>query len=150
MRHIKADRSFAVAAIAAVISAHLAGAIFLSPAATLIALAQSEPARAANGVLLPPLDFDPAAARIVNLADSQVVTTTATAPEVVADESTATDASGATADSPETTVDAPDASADAPDDGNSVTTSLGGADVAVSSVGGSNEVDGPRKRSDRK
>ena len=35
------------------------------------------------------------------------------------------------------------------DSGGSVTTSLGGSDVAVSSVGGSYEVDGPKRRAKR-
>ncbi len=37
----------------------------------------------------------------------------------------------------------------APATGNSVTASLGGSDISVSSVGGSYEVDGPKKRRNR-
>jgi hypothetical protein len=36
-----------------------------------------------------------------------------------------------------------------PGDGNSMTTSLGGSDIAVSSVGGSYEVDGPARKRNR-
>lgn len=39
--------------------------------------------------------------------------------------------------------------AGAPSDGNSTTTSLGGSDIAVSSVGGSYEVDGPARKRNR-
>ena len=78
--------------------------------------AQNEPATAANGVLLPSPYYDPAAARIADLAESAVVTDTATTPAPPADESAATDA-------PEAAAEAPDAVAEAPETGNSVTTS---------------------------
>jgi hypothetical protein len=89
--------------------------------------------------LLPPLDYDPVAARnedLAGLAESAVAPATPTP----------------TADPAETSAvtDAPVATTDAPESGNSVTTSLGGSDVAVSSVGGSYEVDRPKKRSERK
>ena len=120
--------------ITAVLGAAIVGATLLSPA-TNVAWAQTEPTTAANGVLLPPADFDPAAARNEDLAGSAVAPDTSAAPVSPADEST-----------PSGT---PEAVADAPVAGSSTTTSLGGSDVAVSSVGGSYEVDGPKKRSDR-
>ena len=135
MRHIKTDRL-----IAAVLGTALASAALLSPAGTDLAQAQSEPATAANGVLLPPTDFDPAAARNVDLTESATVAPTATPEDSVVDGSTV-------ADAPDATADAPEAATDAPPDGSAVTTSLGGSNVAVSSVGGSNEVDRPGKRS---
>ena len=141
----------------AVLGATLAGAALLTPIATHVAQAQTEPAIAANGVLLPPLGFDPAAARNQDLTEIAVVSSTSTAPVSASGETTATgtseaatDAPEATTDTPEATTDAPEAGTDAPENGNSVTTSLGGSDVAVSSVGGSYEVDRTKKRSDRK
>jgi len=142
MGHISADRPVP-SILAALLGAALACATLLSPAAMNVAQAQNEPTTAANGVLLPSPYYDPAAARIADLAESAVVTDTATTPAPPADESTATDA-------PEAVADAPDAVAEAPETGNSVTTVLGGSDVAVSSVGGSYEVDRPGKRSERK
>jgi len=137
MRYVNADRPVAPI-IAAVLGAALVGATLLSPAAN-VARAQTEPATAANGVLLPPHGFDPVAARSEGLEGA--VDPTAPTPEVSpADGSTDTDAPNANADAPET-------GTDAPDDGSSVTTSLAGSDVAVSSVGGSYEVDRPNKRS---
>jgi hypothetical protein len=149
MRYLKAARFLAVLTKGVVLGATLAGATLLHPIATQVAQAQTEPAMAANGVLLPPLDFDPAAARNLVLTGSAVVPATATAPVSAPDESTATDAPDATTDAPEATADAPAAGTEAPDNGNSMTTSLGGSDVAVSSVGGSYEVDRPKKRSGR-
>jgi hypothetical protein len=108
----------------------------LSAAAVNVAQAQNEPLVAANGVLLPSPYDDPAAARIADVAESAVVSATETAPAPPADEST-----------PSGT---PEAAVGAPEAGNSTTTILGGSDVAVSSVGGSHEVDGPRRRSERK
>ena len=142
MGHDSADRPVP-SIIAALLGAALAGATLLSPAATHVARAQNEPDTAANGILLPSPYYDPAAARIADLAESGVVPATATTPAPPADESTATDA-------PEAVADAPDAVAEAPETGNSVTTVLGGSDVAVSSVGGSYEVDRPSKRSGHK
>ena len=113
----------------------------LSPDGTNVAQAQTDPATAANGVLLPPLDYDPAAARNEDLAESALVPTASTAPVSSADES-ADWHSGSRADAPETVTDA--------GNGDSMTTILGGSDVAVSSVGGSYEVDRPNKRSERK
>jgi hypothetical protein len=148
MGYVKANRIGLTSIFAAVLGVALAGATLLSPAATNVAQAQSEPATAANGVLLPPLEFDPAAARIEDLAESTVASEAATAP--VADASTATEAPEAAVDAPAATADDPEAGADAPADGSATTTSLGGSDVAVSSVGGSYEVDRPKKRSERK
>ena len=128
MRHVTADRPTA-SIFAAVVGAALVGATLLSAAAVNVAQAQNEPLVAANGVLLPSPYDDPAAARIADVAKSAVVSATETAPAPPADEST-----------PSGT----------PEAGNSTTTILGGSDVAVSSVGGSHEVDGPRRRSERK
>jgi hypothetical protein len=86
--------------------------------------------------MLPPLDFDPVAARNAVLTESAAVPGTPAPPADSVDASTATEA--------------PEAATDAPVNGSSTTTSLGGSDVAVSSVGGSHEVDRPGKRSERK
>ena len=114
--------------IAALLGAALVGATLVSPA-TNVAWAQTEPSMAANGVSLPPADFDPAAVRNEDLAESAVVPAISTDPDSPAGES---------------------APAGTPEAGNSTTTVLGGSDVAVSSVGGSYEVDRPNKRSGRK
>lgn len=142
MGTVSADRPVP-SVVAALLGAALAGAALLSPAASNVAQAQAEPVTAANGVLLPSPYYDPAAARIADLAESAVVTDPATTPAPPADQSAATDA-------PEAGGEAPDAVAEAPETGNSVTTVLGGSDVAVSSVGGSYEVDRPSKRSGHK
>ena len=134
MERNKYDRPLG-AIIAAVVGTAIVGATLLSPM-TNLAWAQTEPSTAANGVLLPPVDFDPAAARNQDLPGSAVVPASSTSPVAPADES-----------APSGT---PEAVADAPVAGNSTTTSLGGSDVAVSSVGGSYEVDGPNSRSDRR
>jgi hypothetical protein len=135
MRHVTADRPTA-SIFAAVVGAALVGATLLSAAAVNVAQAQNEPLVAANGVLLPSPYDDPSAARIADVAERAVVSATETAPAPPADEST-----------PSGT---PEAAVGAPEAGNSTTTILGGSDVAVSSVGGSHEVDGPRRRSERK
>jgi hypothetical protein len=135
MRHVTDDRPTA-SIFAAVVGAALVGATLLSAAAVNVAQAQNEPLVAANGVLLPSPYDDPAAARIADVAERAVVSATETAPAPPADEST-----------PSGT---PEAAIGAPEAGNSTTTILGGSDVAVSSVGGSHEVDGPRRRSERK
>jgi hypothetical protein len=130
-----AGRSLAVPVIVALFGGALVGGTLLSPAAADVARAQTELPTAANGVLLPPLDYDPVAARNEDLAPSAVAPAT---PTPVADPA---DASAGTA--------APETITDAPVSGSSVTTSLGGSDVIVSSVGGSHEVDGPGNRSRR-
>jgi hypothetical protein len=135
MEHVKAVRPIA-SKFAAVLGAALIGAILLTPAVMDVARAQTEPDTAANGLLLPPQDFDPAAARNVGLAESAVVAGTPTPPADSVDASTVSEA--------------PVAATDAAENGSSTTTSLGGSDVAVSSVGGSYEVDRPKKRSERK
>jgi hypothetical protein len=141
MRRINASRLVAVSIIAAMLLGAFVGATLLSAATTRVAQAQTEPDTAANGILLPPVDYDPVAARNENLAESVVVPATPTPPVDTADAATATES---------TVTDAPDAGTAAPDNGNSVTTSLGGSDVTVSSVGGSHEVDRPKKRSERR
>ena len=144
MRHVNLVPPVPASLFAAVLGVALIGATLLSTLGMHVAQAQTEPPTAANGVLLPPPDFDPVTARGGYLIESAVAAATSTAADSTPDEST-------TSDAPESVADAPDAAAtDAPENGNSVTTTLGGADVAVSSVGGSNEVDSPKKRSDRK
>jgi hypothetical protein len=127
MGHVKVDHPL-TPIIAALFGAALVGATLLSAAPNVV-WAQTEPSPAANGVLLPPADFDPTAVRNDDLTASAVVPATSTAPVSPADESTP---------------------AGTPEAGNSTTTILGGSDVAVSSVGGSYEVDRPNKRSGRK
>ena len=149
MEHVSSDRRHG-SIFAAVLGAALLGATLLSPLAVNMAQAQTEPRTAANGVLLPSPYDDPAAARIADLAESSVAPATATTPVPPADETTATDAPEAAAETPDAAADVPDAVTDAPDAGTSAPIVLGGADVAVSSVGGSYEVDRPSKRSERK
>ncbi len=148
MEYVKADRPGPASIIAAVLGAALIGTALLSPA-TNVAQAQTEPATAANGVLLPPLDFDPVAARNEDLAESAVVPASPTPPVDTAEASTAASAPDAVTDAPEAVSDDPETTG-APDSESAMTTSLGGEDVAVSSVGGSYEVDRPRKRSERR
>jgi hypothetical protein len=128
MGHFKADRPVALI-IATALGATLVGAILLGPATTNLARAQTEPPTAENGVLLPPLNYDPVAARNEAVIENASAPGTPTPAGSLADGSTV---------------------ADAPENGNSMTTSLGGSDVMVSSVGGSNEVDRPNKRSGKK
>jgi hypothetical protein len=141
MRHVKADRPVNLI-IAGVLGAALLGSNLLSPVATSVAQAQSEPVTAANGVLLPPLNFDPVAARNEGVNTGVIVPATPSPAVSPTDGTTVTDA-------PDANTAATEGTADAPENGSSVTTSLGGSDVAVSSVGGSYEVDGPNKRSRR-
>lgn len=143
MGHIKADRPGVASIIAAVLGTALVAATLLSPTATNVAQAQTDLASAANGVLLPPLDYDPVAARNEDLAESALVPTASPALVSPADESAATGTPEAGADAPETVTDGAA-------DGDSMTAILAGSDVAVSSVGGSYEVDRPNKRSERK
>ena len=112
MEHVRSDRSLA-AIFAAVLGAALVGGTLLSPLAMNVALAQTEPLVAANGVVLPSPYEDPAAARIADLAESAVVTTTATTPVPPADETTTTDAPEAAAETPDAAADAPDGGTDA-------------------------------------
>ena len=149
MERVTVDRPLA-SIVAAVIGAALVGAALLSPVGVNVAQAQTEPLTAANGVVLPSPYYDPAAARIEDIAESTVAAATATVTDPPAAESTATDAPEAVAETSDVMADAPDAVNDAPEAVNSAPIVLGGADVAVSSVGGSYEVDRPNKRSDRK
>lgn len=142
MQHVSSNRPQG-SIFAAVLGAALVGSTLLGPLAVNVAQAQTEPLTAANGVVLPSPYDDPAAARIADLAESSVAPATATTPVSPADETTATGA-------PEAVADAPDAASGAPEAGTSAPIVLGGADVAVSSVGGSYEVDRPSKRSERK
>ncbi len=127
--------------IAAVVGAAIVSATLLG-AATNVAEAQTEPPTAANGVLLPSAGFDPAAARNEDLAGSAIVAATSADPVSPAGES-------APSGTPEAVADAPETVTDGAADGDSMTTIVGSSDVAVSSVGGSYEVDRPNKRSDR-
>src|SRR5829696_754324 len=115
MKRVKADRSGLASIFAAVLGVALAGATFLSPAATNVSRAQTEPATAANGVLLPPFEFDPAAARIEDLAEIAVDPEASTAP--APDASTATEAPEGATDAPEATADDPGAGTDSAADG---------------------------------
>jgi len=139
MVHAKADRPGHLF-IAAALGAALVGATLLSPMAINVAEAQTEPATAANGVLLPPLDFDPAAARSIGLIEGAADPAASAPPVDPGDGSAVTG-------TPEAVAETSEGVTDTPDDGSSTTTSLGGSDVAVSSVGGSHEVDRPGKRS---
>src|SRR5918993_5699612 len=129
MGRIHAGRALVVQVIAAVLLSALAGASVLSLVAPDLVEAQPEPNTAANGIVLPPLGYDPVAAR------NEDATGSATAPGTP---------------TPTTTSDDGTTTTEAPEGGNSVTTILGGSDVAVSSVGGSYEVDRPSKRSRKK
>ena len=149
MEHVSSDRPLA-SVYAAVLGAAFLGATLMSPLAVNVAQAQTEPLTAANGVVLPSPYDDPAAARIADLAESSVAPATTTTPVPSADETTATDAPEPAAETPDAAADAPDAVTGAQDTGTSAPIVLGGADVAVSSVGGSYEVDRPSKRSERK
>jgi len=156
MGRVNSDRPFA-SITAAVLGATLIGATVLSPLAVNVARAQTEPLTAANGVVLPSPYDDPAAARIEDLAESAAVTTALTTAAPTTEESAGTTALEAAAEPLDAATDAPDAAADAPDavtqtpeTGTSAPIVLGGADVAVSSVGASYEVDRPNKRSERK
>ena len=133
MRRINVGRALVARSIASLLFAGLASASVLGLAAPDVVEAQTEPNTAANGVVLPLVGYDPVAARNAALADSKVLATP-TAPVDSTDASVGND-------SPE---------AGAPESGTSTTTSLGGSDVAVSSVGGSYEVDRPNKRSPKK
>ena len=149
MGPVNSDRPFA-SITAAVLGATLIGATLLSPLAVNVARAQSEPLTAANGVVLPSPYDDPAAARIEDFAESAAVAATSTTPVPPTDESAASDAPETVAEAPGAAADTPDAVTETPETGTSAPIVLGGADVAVSSVGASYEVDRPSKRSERK
>ena len=129
MGRINAGRALVVSASAAVLFSAVAGASLLSWVAPDPVEAQTETNTAANGIVLPPLNYDPAAAR------NEDATESATAPGTPTPAAPLVDGAAVT---------------EAPESGNSVTTILGGSDVAVSSVGGSYEVDRPSKRSRKK
>ena len=133
MRRVIASRPVSFLVIAAFLVAALAGANVLGPVMTDSARAQSEPITTVNRVQLPPpvpgVDYDPVQIRENESTEGAVTPATPAAPVYPADASTVVDAA---------------------DNGGSLTTSLGGSDIAVSSVGGSYEVDSPKKRSNRK
>ena len=113
--------------------AALAGAGVLNPTPTFVADAQSEPVTTVNGIQLPPrvpgLDYTIGDVGDPGPIEGLMIPGTPTAPVLPGDTS-------------------PGLDVPATDGG--VTTNLGGSDVAVSSVGGSYEVDAPKKRSHRK
>ncbi|MBW3631498.1 MAG: hypothetical protein KY456_00580 [Chloroflexi bacterium] len=113
--------------------AALAGSGVLNPTTTLIADAQSEPVTTVTGIQLPPqvpgLDYTTVDTGDADLIEGLVIPDTPIAPILPGDTTTGLDV---------------------PDTSGALTTSLGGSDVTVSSVGGSYEVDAPKKRSHRK
>ena len=127
------DGRVLVLAVAVFLVAALSAADVLSPMATGVARAQTEPITTVNGIQLPPpvpgLDYTPVDIETADPAEGLVVPATPTAPVLTSD-----------------TFAVPDTA----DPAGTSTTSLGGSDVTVSSVGGSYEVDAPKKRSRRK
>ena len=123
----------AVLVVAVVLVAILSGAGMLNPVATDIAEAQSDPVTTVNGIQLPPpvpgLNYTPVEIGPAGLVDSLVTPATPTVADIPGDAWTVLDP---------------------PEPDGALTTVLGGADVAVSSVGGSYEVDAPKKRTARK
>ena len=121
-----------VLVVVAFLVAALAGSGMFTPSATFVADAQSEPVTTVNGIQLPPsvpgLDYTTVDTGDGDLIEGLVIPGTPTAPILPGDTSP---------------------SLDVPDTEGAVTTSLGGSDVTVSSVGGSYEVDAPKKRSHR-
>ena len=111
----------------------LAAADVLSPMATGVALAQTEPITTVNGIQLPPpvpgVDYTPVEIETAGPDEGLVVPATPTAPLLTSDSSAVSGTAGPAG---------------------TLTTSLRGSDVAMSSVGGSYEVDAPKKRSRRK
>jgi hypothetical protein len=127
------DSPVTVLVVVVFLVAALAGSGVLNPSATFVADAQSEPVTTVNGIQLPPrvpgLDYTIVDTGDPGLVEGLVIPATPTAPVLPGNTSP---------------------SHDIPDTDGALTTSLGGSDVAVSSVGGSYEVDGPKKRSHRK
>ena len=125
------DGRVAVLVVVVFLVAALAGSGVLNPATTFIADAQTEPVMTVNGIQLPPpvpgLDYTPSETGDSDLIEGLVIPGTPTAP-------------GASSSGLDVL----------PDTSGAVTTSLGGSDVAVSSIGGSYEVDAPKKRSHRR
>jgi hypothetical protein len=76
MERVNAARALIVPAIASLLLTALVGASVLNLVLPDVAEAQTEPNTAANGVVLPPQDYDPAANRNVDRADSAVVPAT--------------------------------------------------------------------------
>jgi hypothetical protein len=81
MRHVDLDRPVPASLFAPVLGAALIGATLLSPMGMHVAQAQTEPPTAANGVLLPPPDFDPVTARNGYLIESTGASATSSAPD---------------------------------------------------------------------
>jgi hypothetical protein len=133
MMGVMRDGPVAVLVVVIFLVAALTGAGVLNPAATFVADAQSEPVTTVNGIVLPPqvpgLDYTSLDEADAGAIDGLLVPATPTVPL--------------------TSDDAP-ADPAAPESDGASTTSLGGQDVTVSSVGGSYEVDSPKKRSNRR
>ena len=133
MRRLNTGRSGAILVFSALLVGALAGVDALGLRATGVARAQTESVTTVNGIQLPPpvpgLDYTTADIEEVDSTEDLVISATQTAP-LLPEESPAV--------------------LDAPEDGGTLTTSLGGSDVTVSSVGGSYEVDGAKKRSRKK
>ena len=134
MMGLMKDGSVAVLAVVVFVVAALAGSGVLNPAATFIADAQSEPVTTVNGIQLPPpvpgSDYTTVETGEIGPEEGRLIAGTPTAPVLPGDSSSGIEV--------------------LPDTSGAVTTSLVGSDVAVSSVGGSYEVDSPKKRSHRR
>jgi hypothetical protein len=133
MRRLNTGLSGAILVFSALVVGALAAVDALGPGAISVARAQTELVTTVNGIQLPPpvpgLDYTTAEIEEVDPTEDLVVPATPTAP-LLPGESPAV--------------------LNAPEDGGALTTSLGGSDVTVSSVGGSYEVDGAKKRSRKK
>jgi hypothetical protein len=131
MMGLMKDGSVAVLAVVVFVVAALAGSGVLNPAATFIADAQSEPVTTVNGIQLPPpVPGSDYTTGEIGPEEGRLIAGTPTAPVLPGDSSSGIEV--------------------LPDTSGAVTTSLVGSDVAVSSVGGSYEVDSPKRRSHRK
>lgn len=123
------SRHLTVLTVAGLLIVALVGVVAINPALTRVARAQTEPITTVNGIQLPPsvpgLDYDPVDIGSHGPADDFAIPGTPVPAVSSADASTVVDAPG---------------------NSGSLTTSLGGSDIAVSSVGGSYEVDSPKKR----
>ena len=129
MRRLTPSRYIAVLTIGGLLIVVLVGVVTKSPVLTNVAWAQSEPITTVNGIQIPPpvpgLDYEPVDIGANGPAQDLVMPGTPVPPMSSPDGSTVVDA---------------------PESSGALTTSLGGSDIAVSSVGGSYEVDSPKKR----
>jgi len=133
MRGVMRNGLVTVPVVGVFLVAALAGAGVLSPTAPFAADAQSEPVTTVNGIQLPPrvpgLDYTIGDVGDPGPIEDLEVPGTPGAPVLPGDTSPGLDV---------------------PVTDGAVGTNLGGSDVTVSSVGGSYEVDAPKKRSHRK